>query len=176
QPAMQPAQQPPSPMTAAPRFELTDSKARPSGARLSVPEASGAVYVDDPGAPHLLVVSDSGHKGFLARIDPATGAIARTWSLPLGPGASDDLEGLSVIGDTLYAITSSGWMRHWRLADDGSWALVRPAYPIAARDGADARYVCPSGERINCGRNYEGLCLRRDARPGSACAGFAASK
>jgi outer membrane protein assembly factor BamB len=29
---------------------------------------------------------------------------------------------------------------------------------------------------VNCGRNYEGLCLAPAPRPGAACVGFAASK
>lgn len=142
---------------------------------LSFAEASGAIHVPGPGKPHLLIIGDSGTQGLIGAVDPETGALVRTAHLPLDTAASDDLEGLAMIGDTLHAITSSGWMRHWQL-QDAKWQLVEPAYALAGAPHEDLPLVCNPGTGINCARNYEGLCLRHDARPGPECAGFAASK
>jgi hypothetical protein len=138
-----------------------------------LPEASGADYVPASRVrpAHLLVVGDSGTSGSYEALDAESGAVLHAGLLPLDSGASDDLEGLSAVGDDVYAITSSGWMRRWRRVADG-WELelADPAYPLGGDD-----LVC-AGRGTNCGKNFEGLCLRDD-RPGPGeCAGFAASK
>ena len=147
---------------------------------LPLAEASGATYLPHPETPVLLVVGDSGTRGAFLEVDPATGAVLARGKLPLGRGASDDLEGLTAIGDTIYGLTSSGWMRHWRRHLDRPVArryeLVRGPYPVAPPGNDDAGLVCASARDTNCGRNYEGLCLRDPPDPAAACAGFAVSK
>lgn len=140
-----------------------------------IAEASGAHYLRAAGgeAAQIVLVGDSGTGGELVRLDADRGSVLERTKLPLDGAASDDLEGLSAIGDVLYGITSSGFVRHWRRTD-GGYELSREAYPIG---DAGAGEVCEEGGHTNCGRNYEGLCLRLDAEPGEgACAGFAASK
>ena len=150
-----------------------------------VPEASGAAWWPIDGKPALVVVSDSGDHGAYAIVDADTGTTLEQGALPLGEGASDDLEGLASHGDRLYGLTSSGWMRTWRREGAG-WALVDGPYPIGPVDpklgGHGNRppegdgMVC-DGPKLNCGRNYEGLALAAHAPDGSgACAGFAAAK
>lgn len=147
---------------------------------LPLAEASGATYLPDPSTPVLLVVGDSGTRGAFLELDPETGAVLASGRLPLGRGASDDLEGITVIGDTIYGITSSGSMRHWRRhprrSGDARYELVAGPYPIAEPGTGDEGLVCASARDINCGRNYEGLCLRDAPDPAAACAGFAVSK
>ena len=147
---------------------------------LPLAEASGATYLAHPETPVLLVAGDSGTGGAFLELDPATGAVLASGRLPLGRGASDDLEGLTAIGDTIYGITSSGWMRHWRRHPARPAArryeLVRGPYPVAKPGRDDAGLVCASAREVNCGRNYEGLCLRDPPDPAAACAGFAVSK
>jgi hypothetical protein len=135
-------------------------------------EASGAVYVATEPA-HLLVIADSGNRGAYVEIDPDRGEVLARGALPLDDGASDDLEGLALVGDTYYAITSSGWMRHYQRAGDG-YRLEVEAYPVA-EPGGDPPLVCATGKQGNCARNYEGLCLSAGESSG-ACAGFAVSK
>ena len=137
-----------------------------------VPEASGAAWMTVDGAIALVVISDSGNDGEYAIVDPETGATRERGKLPLGSGASDDLEGVAMLGDTLVAVTSSGWIRTWKRADHG-FSLVDGPYPLAPRSGD--HMVCRSGEQTNCARNYEGLCLAPDRR-GARCLGFVASK
>jgi outer membrane protein assembly factor BamB len=173
-----------------------------------VPEASAAAWIAINGRPHLLVVGDSGNHGAYGIIDPDTGATIETGKLPLSDDASDDLEGLSAIGDRFYGLTSSGWIRVWRRQGQG-FELVENAYPLGpvehretgggdpdgsaggawgkAPRGIDlpdrkSRDRPPDGDgmvcgahAINCGRNYEGLCLSPAAHTGG-CVGFAASK
>jgi hypothetical protein len=180
----------------------------PFAASTPVPEASAATWIaiersetgsGDPdgsaggaggraprgidGKPHLLVVGDSGNHGAYGIIDADTGATIETGKLPLSDDASDDLEGLSAIGDRVYGLTSSGWIRVWRRRDQG-FELVEKAYPLGPVDLPDrkSRDRPPDGDgmvcgarAINCGRNYEGLCLASAAHAGG-CIGFAASK
>lgn len=137
---------------------------------LAVPEASSAAEVElKPGVRELLVVSDSGNSGKALLIALPSGA-QRSITLALDTGASDDVEGIAWRSGKLYTLTSSGAVR--RFAPDGAGGLVRDqdAYPL----GADP-YSCADLQAVNCGKNYEGLCLRA---PSSAkpCAGYAASK
>lgn len=137
---------------------------------IDVPEASGAAWVGASfGLPaHVVVVGDSGTRGAFAIIDADTGAGLAKGRLPLDRAASDDLEGLGRIGDTYYALTSGGHMRHFRRTGATRFELAAPAYPLT---GA----TCDSPQRTNCGRDFEGLCLA-DPPPQTGCAGFAASR
>ena len=148
-----------------------------------VPEASGAAWLTIDGKLELVVVGDSGNDGAYGIVDPETGATVETGKLPLSSEAGDDIEGVAVRGDKLYGLTSAGWMRVWRRHGAG-FELVEPPYPIgpvtlsrnklknhaAPGDGM----VCDA-HTVNCGRNYEGLCLAAAPRS-PACVGFAASK
>jgi hypothetical protein len=148
-----------------------------------VPEASAAAWITVDGKPRLLVVGDSGNAGAYGIIDPETGATGETGKLPLSDEASDDFEGLAVRGDRIYGLTSSGWIQVWQRQGAG-FARVGAPYPLAPVDLSDARRqhrppdgdgMACSGRGINCGRNYEGLCLAPAPRtPG--CIGFAASR
>lgn len=169
----------PQPAPAAgPRWTCTRQTFTPV---LPLAEASGAALVPGTDGDVLLVVGDSGTRGQYLELDPGDGKVLASGRLPLGRGASDDLEGLSVRGDTVYAITSAGWMRHWRRHPERAGArryqLLRGPYPVAA-NGARSEHgplVCDA-QGVNCGRNYEGLCLRDAGDAGAGCAGFAVSK
>jgi outer membrane protein assembly factor BamB len=149
-----------------------------------VPEASGAAWLVIDGKLELVVVGDSGNNGAYGIIDPETGATIETGTLPLSDGASDDIEGVSAVGDQVYGVTSSGWMRVWKRTAKG-FELVAGPYPLGPVDLPDTKnndraprgdgMVC-NGRVVNCGRNYEGLCLAPVPKPGAACVGFAASK
>jgi hypothetical protein len=153
----------------------------------AVPEASGAAWIPVDGKLALLVVGDSGNRGAYAIVDPDSGATLETGRLPLSDEVSDDLEGVSALGDRIYGLTSSGWILVWRREGKG-FALIDRPYPLGPVDLPDTKnndraptgdgMVC-NGRVVNCGRNYEGLCLAPAAipavRPG-ACVGFAASK
>jgi hypothetical protein len=135
-----------------------------------LPEASAAAEVElTPGVRELIVLADSGHNGdaMLWRIPRGP---LRTLKLSLDPSASDDLEGAAWRGGHLYTLTSSGGVR--RFSPDSKGGLLRDqdAYALGARPAS-----CPSLADGNCGRNYEGLCLRGASLPG-LCAGYAASK
>ncbi len=181
-----PEQPPAAPSTPASAPATAPAGAGPTCTRqafaspLPLAEASGATYLAHPEAPVLLLVGDSGTKGAYLELDPATGAVLVSGNLPLGRGASDDLEGLTAIGDTIYGLTSSGWRRHWRRHPTRTgrrrYELVRGPYPVARPGNDDDGLVCASAGDINCGRNYEGLCLRDPPDPAAACAGFAVSK
>jgi len=150
----------------------------PFANQLPIAEASGAVVVPagHNRPAHLLVVADSGNRGEFNEVAMTDGRVLRSGHLPLDPKASDDLEGLTRIGDTYYAITSSGWVRQWRLDSHGNYQLVRPAYPISNRRHHPHMTCTPT--EVNCGRNYEALCALPDAasKPAGTCIGFAGSK
>ncbi len=168
-PALSPARLPKAPPVAC-----TADPAFP--ADFPVPEASGAAEIElRPGQHDLLVISDSSQHGAIAlwRIDILDGppnSPPRTAILPLDPGASDDLEGVAWRDHQLYVLTSSGAVR--RFAPDSHGALVRnqDAYRIGPPPSSCRRLT-----DINCGPNYEGLCLR-SPRATARCAGYAASK
>jgi hypothetical protein len=152
-----------------------------------VPEASGAAWMTIDGNLALVVISDSGNGGAYGIVDPDTGATREQGKLPLKEG-SEDLEGVAARDDKLYAISSAGWMRVWKRVDrgfeliDGPYALGPIDLPktggIGDKPPKGDGMVCPL-EGTNCGRNYEGLCLRPRS-PGGInpllCTGFAASK
>jgi hypothetical protein len=142
---------------------------------LAVPEASGAVRL---ATGELLVVADSGHAGAALLIDPTGEALGVAVRLPLdgprhpetGLPTDDDLEGLDLLPDgRLVGLTSAGWLRVWARGDD---AFVADGPSRAISD--DPRFACES-RAVNCGPNYEGLCLRPSPSPGR-CDGYAASK
>jgi hypothetical protein len=157
----------------------------PFAASTPVPEASAAAWlaIASPGKPVLLVVADSGNAGAYGLVDPETGATTETGKLPLSDDVSDDLEGLSARGDRIYGLTSSGWILVWQRRGAG-FALVGAPYPLGPVDLPDTKnndrapkgdgMVC-SGRAVNCGRNYEGLCLAAAPRSPD-CIGFAASR
>ncbi len=135
-----------------------------------LPEASAAAEVElTRGVREMLVVSDSGHDGQSLAWRIPNGPL-RPLKLPLDPGASDDIEGAAWRGAHLYTLTSSGAVR--RFSPDGKGALVRDqdAYALGAPPAS-----CPKLTDGNCGRNYEGLCLRGPSAS-SRCVGYAASK
>jgi hypothetical protein len=148
-----------------------------------VPEASGAAWLVEAGKPVLLVVGDSGNHGAYGIVDPETGATIETGELPLSDEAGDDLEGIAVHGEKIYGLTSAGWVRSWRRHGKG-FELVDKPYPLGPvtlprtrnnnRAPEGDGMVCDA-QVVNCGRNYEGLCLAAKPRS-AACIGFAASK
>ncbi len=101
----------------------------------------------------------------------------RSLTLPLDDAASDDLEGMAWVsnagGGRLYTLTSSGALR--RFVPDGAGGLRRDAG--AYRIGP-APLSCANLHDINCGMDWEGLCLRRVRHDAGRepCAGYAASK
>ena len=161
----------PAPVADAAAAAAAPCELLPFAASIDVPEASGAVLFTDHDKPRLLVVSDSGNDGAYVIVDAETGDFVEDGRLPLGEGASADLEGLAIRGELVSAITSSGWIRTWRRGAR-HWKLVDGPYPVA--DPEDGVLACP-GSAINCGPNYEGLCL---APPGAeaGCIGLAAAK
>lgn len=144
---------------------------------LPVAEASAAAEVElTPGVREMLVVSDSGRHG-AALLWRLPSGPARAIVLPLDPAASDDLEGIAWVaahasgaGAALYTLTSSGAVR--RFVPDGHGGLRRDqdAYALGG-----APHACSNLREVNCGRNYEGLCLRPRSVP-ARCAGYAASR
>jgi len=157
----------------------------PFAASTPVPEASGAAWLELEGTPALVVIGDSGHDGAYGVIDPESGETRETGKLPLGDGAGEDLEGIAARGGRLHAITSAGWLRSWKRAGDG-FELVAGPYALGpvdlpSRGGIGDKppegtgMVCDA-RGVNCGRNYEGLCLAEKAFAKGPCVGFAASK
>jgi hypothetical protein len=146
-------------------------------ATLDVAEASAAAEVElIPGVREILVVSDSGRGGAALAWRIPSGP-ARAIRLPLDPAASDDLEGMAWVsahaaggGGALYTLTSSGAVR--RFVPDGQGGLRRDqdAYALGK-----SPHACTNLRDVNCGRNYEGLCLR-PRNVSARCAGYAASR
>ena len=167
----------------APAAELPACAPLPFAASTPVPEVSGAAWLAIDGKLALVVVADSGNRGAYGILDPESGATIETGTLPLSSEASDDIEGVAAREDKLYGVTSSGWIRVWQRRDR-RFKLVGTPYPLGPVDLPDTKrnnrpppgdgMVC-DGRVINCGRNYEGLCLAPTPR-GDACIGFAASK
>ena len=138
-----------------------------------LPEASAAAEVElRPGVLEILAVSDSGRRGVAMAWSPAHGM--RTLTLPLDAAASDDVEGMAWIhspsGGRLYTLTSSGAVRVFASDDAGGLRRDGATYRIGA-----APLSCPDLQGVNCGKNWEGLCLRNPATH-ARCAGYAASK
>ncbi len=136
---------------------------------IPLPEASGAALLDPTRA---LVVSDSGNNGVAVIFDMATETTVPT-ELPLGTGAGDDVEGLSVAPDgRVWGITSAGWLRVWQPSStDTSFSLVGGPIAVAS---LESPWACDA-QLVNCGPNYEGLCLH-PAPVAGECSGYLASK
>jgi len=137
---------------------------------IPLPEASGSALLSDG---RIVVVADSGNAGRAVIVDPSMPGAAIDVTLPLGEGAGDDVEGLERGPDgRIWGLTSAGWLRAWRFepGPPPTFALEVGPLPIAP-EGA---WRCASSG-VNCGPNYEGLCLHPMPAPG-ACAGWAASK
>lgn len=141
-------------------------------ATVSVKEASGSAEVElTAGVREILVVADSGNNGAALLVAIPSGT-TRAITLPIDDlPAADDTEGIAWYGGKLYAITSSGGVR--RFAPNGSGGLVRDQdlYALGA-----SPYACEDLTGVNCGKNYEGLCLRSGTVPANGCVGYAASK
>lgn len=133
-----------------------------------VPEASGAAWMTIDNKLVLVVAGDSGHDGAFGLVDPETGATGVQGKLPLGRGASDDVEGLAARGTRLYGLTSSGYMREWEWKA-GVFVLVAGPYPIGGSE-----WTCKNPGKTNCGKNYEGLAIA--PAPIGECAAYACSK
>jgi hypothetical protein len=154
----------------AARIECTPDPTFPGA--FDLPEASSAAEVElRPGVREMLVVADSGHRGQAIAYTLPSGPV-RALTLPVDPHVSDDVEGIAWRGGHLYAITSVGFAE--RFTPDGTGGLKRDgdAYPIAALP-----YICKAVDLDdgNCGKNYEGLCLRAEGTL-ARCAGYVASK
>lgn len=168
--------EPPSSLDATTPTERDDGDAalhcerQPYPTTIDLAEASGATWMSDGS---LLVVGDSGRNGAYLQLHAGDGSVLSSGNLPLDDRASDDLEGLSRIGDTIYGITSSGRMREWK-AKGKRFSLTRTSYSIAAK--GDTKNACASAHDSNCGPNYEGLCLRPNAPGDGSCVGYVAAK
>lgn len=149
---------------------------------LPIAEASAAVVTLLDGSSTLMVVGDSGHTGDYLLVDPTSGAVRERGKLPLG-GYGDDLEGLAVRGDRIWALTSSGWLRAWKRTGPPSPGFELVAGPVAIGPATGDQAMSCDIRRANCGRNFEGLCLaprptpnQRGKAPSKECVGMAASK
>jgi hypothetical protein len=135
----------------------------------AVPEASAATEVElTPGVRELLVISDSGQNGAALALTFPDGP-SRELRLPLDRKVGDDTEGLAWRAGHLYALTSSGFVLEMTADGRGGLARTEPAYPLGPPP-----FVCDVADEVNCGKNYEGLCLR--GGHGARCAGYAASR
>lgn len=141
---------------------------------LNVAEASGSAEVElTAGVREMLIASDSGHAG-AALLVGIPGGQKRAITLALDAAASDDIEGVAWHAGHVYTLTSSGAFR--RYSPDGAGGLTRD---IDATAIGASPYACSDLKAFNCGKNYEGLCLRSAAAVASGshrCAGYAASK
>ncbi|MEZ4267908.1 MAG: hypothetical protein R3F39_16155 [Myxococcota bacterium] len=138
--------------------------------RLELPEASGAVWIDNALGRGWLVIADSGNKGAGALLDPVA-YLTLPVEFPLDAAAGDDVEGLALspLG-RVVGLVSSGYIREWTADATG---LVLAQFATAVTDDAD--YLCdPQGG--NCAANFEGFCLHPAPGPDAACVGFAVSK
>ncbi|MBZ0234825.1 MAG: hypothetical protein K8M05_21030, partial [Deltaproteobacteria bacterium] len=166
-PPSQPAADAPARPGGAGPAQLAGCERIPFATSLPIAEASGAVWLPDGS---IVVVSDSGNDAAFVTIDAKDGRILASGKLPLG-GGGDDLEGLTAADGLIWAITSSGWMRAWKPRGSGKgYELEVAAYRIDPEDECAA-------DTVNCGNNYEGLCLEPRASAAlGGCAGFAAAK
>lgn len=148
-----------------------DCERLPFATSIPVGEASGAAWLHgaDGAGDVVIVIGDSGHGGAYVEIDATTGALLRRGNLPLGEGAGDDVEGLATDGQRLWGLTSAGWLRAWE-RDGDHFRLVLGPYSV------ERRGPCKFDE-VNCGHDFEGLCLRPAGTvDGQGCVGFAASR
>ncbi len=166
-PTTPPLAQIPKPTPAAQTGAAPACEQLPFAESTPVPEASGAAWMTIDGKLTLVVAADSGHDGGFGLVDPETGTTTAQGKLPLGSGASDDIEGVASRGARLYGLTSSGYMREWEWKS-GAFVLVAGPYPIG-----DSAWTCKA-TKTNCGKNYEGLAIA--PAPIGECAAYACSK
>jgi hypothetical protein len=138
-----------------------------------LPEASAAAEVElRPGVREILVIGDSDRKGAAMAWSRAGGT--RPLVLPLDDKASDDLEGMAwqkdPSGAHLHTLTSSGAVRTFVPDGKGGLRADGEMYRIGTPP-----ISCADLHGVNCGKNWEGLCLRSPAAR-ARCAGYAASK
>jgi hypothetical protein len=185
--AATPPPQPPAPTAPEPQPEPAELRCErlAFAAELPIAEASGATLLSIDGHDRLLVVGDSGTHGAYLLLDPEDGTVLERGALPLGEGAGDDLEGVAVEGDRIVGVTSAGWLRAWRRVA-GGFALIDGPYPVAKVDprlparpklgglgATPTDSMACAAHGVNCGKNYEGLCLTPGDGP---CAGWLAAK
>lgn len=149
----------------------------PFALAIKLKEASGAAFVTWDQTPALVVISDSGNNGEYAVVRASDGETLARGELPLGD-TSDDLEGIAATRDALFGLTSAGWVYHWRQTANpaAAFELVTAPYPIGALNRDWKKHgghgdKPPTGEGmachakgVNCGRNFEGLCLLPSAQ------------
>ena len=143
----------------------------PFATAIPVAEASGSVWLRGVGdaGDSVIVVGDSGRAGAYVELSAEDGHVLRQAALPLGDGAGDDLEGLATDGQRLWGLTSAGWIRAWE-RDGAGFRLVLGPYSI------ERKPPCKP-DSVNCGHDFEGLCLRPAGTVGAdGCAGYAAAK
>jgi hypothetical protein len=139
----------------------------------NLPEASAAAEVElRPGVREILSIGDSGRNGAAMAWSRAGGT--RSLVLPLDDKASDDLEGMAWQKDPssarLDTLTSSGAVRAFVPDGKGGLRADGETYRIGAPP-----LSCADLHGVNCGKNWEGLCLRSPSAR-ARCAGYAASK
>jgi hypothetical protein len=162
-----------APAAALPRPTVTCKADDTFPSPWNLPEASAAAEVElRPGVREILAIADSGRKGAAMAWSRAGGT--RALVLPLDDKASDDLEGMAwqkdPTGARLYTLTSSGAVREFVPDGAGAVRAGGESYRIGAPPAS-----CPDLHGVNCGKNWEGLCLRNPAAR-ARCAGYAASK
>jgi hypothetical protein len=147
----------------------SDCQRLPFAESIPVAEASGAVMLQGPEGAELLVIGDSGTSGAYVEIAADDGRVLRSGALPLGDGAGDDLEGITTDGALIWGLTSGGWMRAWQRDGTGFRLAIAP-YPL------EKHGPCKH-DGVNCGHDFEGLCLRPDGKADDAgCIGYAAAR
>ena len=130
-------------------------------------------------APHCVVCRVTTFKAM--RAAEALAALDVRWFEE--PVSSDDLEGFSEHDGLFYGVISAGWIYTWKRAGSG-FQLVDGPYalgPVDLSAKKNAKHPPPGdgmvcdAHGVNCGRNYEGLCLAHAANA-DGCAGYVASK
>lgn len=133
-------------------------------------EASATVEIEPrPGERAILALADSGNHGE-AMIWPLPAGPLRALTLELDALASDDTEGAAWTDGHLFTLTSSGAVRRYTPSARGDLVRDRTAYAIGPPP-----YSCANLFDGNCGKNFEGLCLRPKSKR-ARCSGYAASK
>ena len=146
-----------------------DCERLPFAASIPIAEASAAALLPGRSGPQLLVIGDSGTSGAYVEVGADDGHLIASGNLPLGDGAGDDLEGLAYDGVRVWGLTSGGWMRAW-VRDGDQFRLDLGPYP------AEPKGPCKH-DGVNCGHDFEGLCLRPGNVVDSAgCVGYAAAR
>jgi hypothetical protein len=133
----------------------------PTPARRRIPTSTSPTCAEVSGAARPRALAGGAPDG--AYVDDAAGVVQARGRLPLGT-SGDDVEGLALDGDRVWGLTSSGQLLAWQRGDQG-YTLV---------DGGALDAIC-GPTTVNCGANYEGLCLAPTPLA-DGCDGYAASK